>query len=138
MAYCDRCERCDIDFASEESLIQHYGNSPKHHYCKECDQDFDSANSKMQHMEAKHWYCETHDRVTLSRPRALVLQSEYSLESHYRQSDDHIYCVECENFDDNDDEWWAISRKSITHAPRAASANEQLEQHDLDVHRMKP
>ncbi|KAH9024636.1 hypothetical protein EDB85DRAFT_1850138, partial [Lactarius pseudohatsudake] len=53
MAYCDRCERtfshdrayeqhrsysiahwlcdsCDIDVASEECLIQHYGNSPKH------------------------------------------------------------------------------------------------------------
>ncbi|KAH8991384.1 hypothetical protein EDB86DRAFT_2935112, partial [Lactarius hatsudake] len=86
MAYCDRCElsfphdraheqhrsyssvhwlcdSCNIDFASEECLIQHYGSSPKHHYCKECDRDFDSTMSKMQHMEAKHWYCETHDRV---------------------------------------------------------------------------
>jgi len=90
MAYCDRCERsfsldwayeqhrsnsnahwlcdsCDIDFASEESLDQHYGNSPKHHYCKECERHFDSAKSKMQHMEAKHWYCERHNRVSKDR-----------------------------------------------------------------------
>ena len=88
MAYCDRCDRsftndgayeqhisnsnahwlcdsCDVDFASEESLVQHYGGSPKHHYCKECDRHFDSTKSKMQHMEAKHWYCEAHNRVRI-------------------------------------------------------------------------
>lgn len=89
MAYCDRCDRsfphdsayeqhrsdsyahwlcdsCDIDFGSEESLDQHYGNSSKHHYCKDCDRHFDSAHSKMQHLEAKHWYCETHNRVRIA------------------------------------------------------------------------
>jgi ribosomal protein S26 len=103
MAYCDRCGRsfphdgayeqhksashshwlcdsCDIDFASEESLVQHYGNSPRHHYCKECERHFDSAKSKMQHMEAKHWYCEAHNRVRVETygdddPVALSLES---------------------------------------------------------------
>ena len=88
MAYCDRCERlfthdwdyeqhisnsnahwlcdsCNVDFAMEESLVQHYENSSKHHYCKECERHFDSAKSKVQHMEAKHWYCETHNRVRI-------------------------------------------------------------------------
>ena len=59
------CDSCDIDFASEESLEKHYGNSPRHHYCKECERHFDSDKSKMQHMEAKHWYCETHNRVRI-------------------------------------------------------------------------
>ncbi|KAH9030598.1 hypothetical protein EDB83DRAFT_2269042 [Lactarius deliciosus] len=133
MAYCDRCERsfphdrayeqhsahwlcdsCDIDFASEECLIQHYGNSPKNRYCKECDRDFDSTMSKMQHVEAKHWYCETHDRI---------FNSEYSRESHYRQSDDHIYCVECEmNFDD-DDEWWVHLAEEPPRCTRRAAAS---------------
>ncbi len=59
------CDSCNIDFASEGSLNQHYKNSSKHHYCKECDWHFDSAHSKMQHMEAKHWYCEMHNRVRI-------------------------------------------------------------------------
>ena len=86
MAYCDRCDRsfphdrayeqhtenshshwicedCEIDFASEEALEQHYANSPKHHYCRECDQHFSGVWARTQHMRAKHWYCETHDKV---------------------------------------------------------------------------
>ncbi|KAH9024630.1 hypothetical protein EDB85DRAFT_2292533 [Lactarius pseudohatsudake] len=140
MAYCDRCERtfphdwayeqhsCDIDFASEESLDQHYGNSPKHHYCKDCERHFDSENSKMQHMEAKHWYCETHNKI---------FDSEHGLESHYRQSGDHIYCVECETNFDDDDEWWGHLEEEHhgACAPcRKAGATKQLEQHDRDVH----
>ena len=86
MAYCDRCDRwfphdrayeqhtensqshwicadCDIDFATQKSLDQHYANSPKHSYCQECDQHFSGKGARAQHMRAKHWYCETHDRV---------------------------------------------------------------------------
>jgi hypothetical protein len=86
MIYCDRCQRwfpherayeqhtedscshwicddCEVDFGSEKSLTQHYTNSPKHHYCQECDRHFDDVGAKVQHMRAKHWYCETHNRV---------------------------------------------------------------------------
>ncbi|KAH8985218.1 hypothetical protein EDB86DRAFT_2959571 [Lactarius hatsudake] len=143
MAYCDRCERsfphdraheqhrsyssvhwlcdsCNIDFAGEECLIQHYGSSPKHHYCKECDLDFDSTMSKMQHMEAKHWYCETHDRV--HNPVVLNRRHEF---------DD----------DDDDDGWWVHFGGSAYHAcappgKQRFRAKKQVEQHDRDVHRV--
>jgi len=86
MIHCDRCQRwfpherayeqhtedscshwicndCEVDYASEKSLNQHYTNSSKHHYCQECDRHFDDVGAKVQHMRAKHWYCETHNRV---------------------------------------------------------------------------
>ena len=86
MAYCDRCERwfpndraleqheeysdahwpcddCDLDFGSSHAREEHYRQSPNHHYCRDCDRLFSHEGSKMQHMEAKHWYCQTHDKV---------------------------------------------------------------------------
>jgi len=87
MAYCDRCERwfqsnraleqhkensnahwscddCDLDFGSFYARQEHYIQSRNHHYCRECDRLFNFEESRMQHMEAKHWYCERHDRVS--------------------------------------------------------------------------
>jgi hypothetical protein len=89
MAYCDRCERsftsdraleqhkedsdahwpcddCDLDFGSSYARDEHYRQSPNHHYCRDCDRLFNSEESKIQHMEAKHWYCRVHDRVSNS------------------------------------------------------------------------
>ena len=88
MAYCDRCERsfqnkraleqhrnasdahwiclsCQIDFGSFDARREHYIQSLYHHYCRECDRLFEFEESKIQHMEAKHWYCRTHDKVSV-------------------------------------------------------------------------
>jgi len=89
MAYCDRCERwfssnralkqheedsnshwpchdCGLDFMNFDDWQEHYIQS---HYCEECDRLFNFEESKIQHMEAKHWYCRVHDRVSNSTPR---------------------------------------------------------------------
>ena len=89
MAYCDRCKRsfpsnraleqhkedsdahwpcddCDLDFGSSYAREEHYRQSPNHHYCRDCDRLFNHEDSKMQHMEAKHWYCQTHDKASNS------------------------------------------------------------------------
>ena len=98
VAYCDRCERwfphdqalrqhkenssshwfchhCGLDFASWTGLQQHYIQSPNHHYCRECNTLFDSEGSRARHMEAKHWYCRMHDKVSIYRPHYFLFES---------------------------------------------------------------
>jgi hypothetical protein len=58
------CDDCDLDFGSDDDLRQHYIQDSDHHYCKECDKHFNFEESRRQHMDAKHWYCEQHDRVS--------------------------------------------------------------------------
>ena len=89
VVYCDQCERkfphdraleqhkdskfhwacddCDLNFGSYNDLRQHYIQDSDHHYCKECDKDFNSEGSRRKHMDAKHWYCREHDRVSIPR-----------------------------------------------------------------------
>ena len=110
MAYCDRCERwfssdraleqhiedslahghwpcddCNLDFGSFYARQEHYKQSRNHHYCWECVRLFKFKESKMQHMEAKHWYCRVHDRVSNSSAAMDVkLISSYTVDLQVR------------------------------------------------------
>jgi len=91
MAYCDRClrwfrddralqqhiensnshwgcEDCNLDFSSSNARREHYIQSRTHHFCGECERHFSSGGARVQHMGDKHWYCQTHDRVSVTVP----------------------------------------------------------------------
>lgn len=109
MAYCDRCERwflrnwaleqhkedsdahwpcdaCDLDFESYYAREEHYRQSPNHYYCNECELLFNFEGSKIQHMEAKHWYCRVHDRVSNSTATIIILHGRL------RRTDAVVHC----------------------------------------------
>ena len=47
-----------------------------------------------------------------------ILKSEGSLESHYRESGDHIYCAKCKiNFDNDDKLWGHLEKEHHACAP---------------------
>ncbi|KAH8985236.1 hypothetical protein EDB86DRAFT_2959635 [Lactarius hatsudake] len=119
MAYCDRCER---SFPQDRAHEQHRSYSSVHWLCDSCNIDFAGEDPKhhycMQHMEAKHWYCETHDRV--HDPVVLNRRHEFD--------------------DDDDDGWWVHfgGRASCMRPvpPLLIPTAHPIEQHDRDVHRV--
>ena len=81
------CDDCNIDFGSFNARREHHIISRYHHYCRECDRLFELEESRIQHMEAKHWYCRTHDRVSI--PSYLLHQTSDELTwqiNYYRSS----------------------------------------------------
>jgi hypothetical protein len=109
MAYCDRCDRrflrnwaleqhkensdahwpcddCDLDFESYYAREEHYSQSPNHYHCNECELLFNSEGSKIQHMEAKHWYCRVHDKVSNSTATIIILHGRL------RRTDAVVHC----------------------------------------------
>lgn len=66
------CETCDVDYAYEGDLQEHYHEDPNHNYCTSCSRDFISPNNLSQ---VRKGYPE------VSRPIFITL-SIFSMESH--------------------------------------------------------
>jgi len=79
-------------------------------------------------MGGRHSYCRAHDKT---------FNSEYSLQSHYRQSIDHHFCRKCECDFHGEDELWKHTEEDH-HACRQCHElfdhYDELKEHDLDEH----
>ncbi len=50
------CSDCNKDFASNMALIQHFTQSPRHHYCRTCDEHFDDWDDLYEYYDEEHDY----------------------------------------------------------------------------------
>ncbi|KAL7267395.1 hypothetical protein RUND412_010022 [Rhizina undulata] len=92
MAYCDRCDR---DFPSQRSLMQHISSNYNHDWCDVCFRDFPNPRALEQHRKSSsnHHYCQQCDKEFVSAN---------GLKTHYINSSAHSYCKDCERFFQND------------------------------------
>ncbi|KAF9561630.1 hypothetical protein CPC08DRAFT_735496 [Agrocybe pediades] len=86
------CDWCGTRFRSRYALIQHWTQSPQHHYCQYCDKHYPNAGALENHRESDHFYCSSCEKV---------FESEHGLHSHYRQSPKHDWCDLCKRLFQN-------------------------------------
>ncbi|GBE86770.1 hypothetical protein SCP_1000120 [Sparassis crispa] len=101
------CSDCSKDFTTRTGLIQHYLQSPRHHYCQRCDRHFDSQHYLVTHLERAHYYC---------HPCNAIFESSLGLEDHNRQK--HWYCISCKRVFQSESNLNSHLRSSV-HQPSA-------------------
>lgn len=51
------CHKCDRDYSSRRDLIEHFEDSPVHHYCTSCDLNCANEVDLEEHFLVEHYYC---------------------------------------------------------------------------------